>query len=46
MVLMPQIGNWLDLADGIASVVTFAVALTVFAGSYFTQRNIYAKQDF
>ena len=46
VILMPQIGNWLGWADGIAPLVTFAVALVVFVGSYYITRRIYAKQDF
>ena len=46
MVLIPRVGSWLGWAEGIASVVTFAVASAVFAGSYCITRSIYAKQDF
>ena len=46
MVLIPRIGNRFNLVDGITSLIAFAVALIVFTGGYYIQRNLYTKMDF
>ena len=45
-IFMPRFGNWLEWAEGVASLVTFAVAVLVFVGSYYVSKKIYAKKDF
>ena len=46
MVLVPQIGNWLELADSTAPLVMFAVSFVAFVASYFVTRGQYARRDF
>ena len=44
--LMPRMGAWLGLPDGLTSLATFAIGLAVFITSCLITRRIYAKRDF